>query len=197
MTPAVVVIDVQNDFCHPRGVFAGAGLVVDDLDGLVANINTLVARAREQDVPVVWVTMEWADDAEVGLLASRSPFLATAGLRAGTWGCEPVDGLDVRPADRFVRKTRFSSFHRTGLEATLTELGADTLVVAGVRTDFCVESTVRDAFFRDYRAVVVRDAVAGYFPDLHENSLRVMGTVFARIAGTASEALPLPVGGAG
>ena len=53
--------------------------------------------------------------------------------------------------------------------------------MAGVRTDFCVESTVRDAFFRDLEVVVARDAVAGYFPDLHENSLRVMGTVFARI----------------
>ncbi|MBO0851473.1 MAG: isochorismatase family protein, partial [Pseudonocardia sp.] len=50
-----------------------------------------------------------------------------------------------------------------------------------VRTDFCVESTVRDAFMRDFEVVLVRDAVAGYFPDLHENSLRAQGTVFADV----------------
>lgn len=192
--PAVVVIDMQNDYCHPHGVFAKAGLVLEDLGPLVANINNLVSLARGQGVPVVWVAMEWAEDCEVGILAQRSPFLRSAGLRARTWGSRIVDGLNVRPSDRLVRKTRFSAFYRTDLDRTLTGLGVDTLVLAGVRTDFCVESTVRDAFFRDYRVVVVRDAVAGYFADLHDNSLRVMGTVFAHIVNTATDALPLPAG---
>ncbi|KRV47858.1 hypothetical protein AQ490_05725 [Wenjunlia vitaminophila] len=178
---ALLVIDVQNDYCHPDGVFAAAGLRVADPDALVDRINALVAAARAHHRPVIWVDMEWPDDASVGLLAERSPFLRTRGLRRGTWGAQPLAGLDRRPEDHRVTKPRFSAFHRTDLAALLGELGVGTLVVAGVRTDFCVESTVRDAFFRDLRAVVAADAVAGYVEDLHRNSLRLMGTVFAEV----------------
>ncbi|WP_326836683.1 isochorismatase family cysteine hydrolase [Amycolatopsis rhabdoformis] len=178
---AVVVIDVQNDYCHPDGVFARAGLRVTDLDVLVERINALVAAARAGGHPVVWVRMEWDDDTQVGLLADRSPFLAAEGLRTGTWGAAPVDELDRRPEDVEVRKRRFSGFHRTRLDHVLAELDVGTIVVAGVRTDFCVESTVRDAFFRDLRVVVAEDAVAGYVEDLHRHSLRLMGTVFAEV----------------
>ena len=103
------------------------------------------------------------------------------GLRTGTWGAQPVDGLDVSSEDHVMTKKRFSSFHETELDQVLTDTGVDTLVVADVRTDFCVESTVRDAFFRDFDVVVARDAVAGFFPDLHDASLRVMDTVFASV----------------
>ncbi|ODU03728.1 MAG: hypothetical protein ABS81_13160 [Pseudonocardia sp. SCN 72-86] len=181
----LVVIDVQNDYCHADGVFAGAGLRVSDLDGLVSRINILVAAARAGGRPVVWVRMEWDDDTAVGLLAERSPFLATTGLRSGTWGAELVAGLDPIPGDTVLRKRRFSAFHDTTLDDVLAGLGATTIVVAGVRTDFCVESTVRDAFFRDLRVVVASDAVAGFVDDLHRNSLRLMGTVFADVAPTA------------
>lgn len=178
---AAVVIDVQNDYCHPEGVFARAGLKVDDLQGLVERVNTLVRAARAGGRPVVWVRMQWNDRADVGLLAERSPFLCEEGLRVGTWGARPVEGLDESPQDHVVTKKRFSSFHETDLDRVLTDLGVNRLAVAGVRTDFCVESTVRDAFFRDLEVVVAEDAVAGFFPDLHESSLRVMGTVFAHV----------------
>lgn len=178
---AVVVIDVQNDYCHPDGVFAKAGLTVTNLPELVERTNVLVQAARRAGRPVIWVRMEWADRADVGLLADRSPFLREEGLRTGTWGANPVDGLDVSPADAVVTKKRFSSFYGTDLDRVLAQAGVNALVVAGVRTDFCIESTVRDAFFRDLDVVIARDAVAGFFPDLHDASLRVMSTVFARV----------------
>lgn len=181
---ALVVVDVQNDYCHPAGVFADVGLTVDRLDGLIGEINSLVGAARAAGCPVIWVTMEWRADAEVGLLAERSPFLGSAGLRAGTWGAAIVDGLAALPDDHFVTKSRFSSFYRTDLDELLRELGVSTVVVAGVRTDFCIESTVRDAFFRDYRVVVARGAVAGYFDELHLASLKLMSTVFAQVVDT-------------
>jgi nicotinamidase-related amidase len=178
---ALLVIDMQNDYCHPGGVFAAAGLRVTGLDGLVRNVNTLAAAARSAGRPVIWVRMEWTDDADVGLLAERSPFLREQGLRRGTWGSELVSGLDRAPGDHEIVKPRFDAFHRTALDDLLRTLGVETLVVAGVRTDFCVESTVRAAFFRDLKAVVAREAVAGYVEDLHVNSLRLMGTVVADV----------------
>lgn len=180
--PALLVVDMQNDFVHPDGVFAAAGLRVDDADPLVEQINRLVATMRERRDPVVWIKMIWDETADGGLLFDRSPFLAAGGLRRGTWGAELVDGLDVRPEDRVVEKRRFSAFFDTDLESALADEGVDTVVACGVRTDFCVESTVRDAMFRDFAAIVPREAVAGYVPELHESSLRLMGTVFAWVA---------------
>lgn len=187
---AVLLVDMQNDFCHADGVFARAGLRLEGLGDLIARVNALAAAARDGGHLVVWTAMTWDDDEAVGRLAARSPFLAREGLRRGTWGAALLDGLEVDGGDRVLEKTRFSAFFDTGLEAMLRGEGIDTLVVAGVRTDFCVESTVRDALFRDFEAFVPADAVAGYVPDLHEHSLRLMGTVFARII-TAQEATEL------
>jgi ureidoacrylate peracid hydrolase len=178
---AVVVVDMQNDYCHPDGVFFRTGLRLAGFDTLVDNINALTASARGAGIPVVWVTMMWDNDEDLGLLRARSPFLATEGLRRGTWGAELVAGLAVGADDHRIEKKRFSAFFQSDLDRLLRSAGVDTLLVAGVRTDFCVESTVRDAFFRDYDVVVVRDAVAGYLPELHESSLRLMDTVFARV----------------
>ena len=188
--PAVVVVDMQNDYCHPDGVFARAGLELGDLDGLVARVNALVAGGRRAGAPVIWVKMAWDDDEAPGLLAQRSPFLAAEGLRRGTWGSALVDGLDVAAQDVVVEKTRFSAFFDTDLERRLLDSGVTTLVIAGVRTDFCVESTVRDAMFRDFEVVVPRDTVAGYVAELHQHSLQVMGTVFAWVV-SLDEALAL------
>lgn len=178
---AIVVVDMQNDYCHPDGVFFRAGLRLVGLDDLVDNVNALTAAARRARAPVVWVTMVWDDAEDLGLLRARSPFLAAEGLRRGTWGAELVSGLTVGADDHRVEKKRFSAFFESDLDRVLRADRVDTLVVAGVRTDFCVESTVRDAFFRDYDVVVVRDTVAGYLPELHQSSLRLMGTVFARV----------------
>lgn len=187
---AVVVIDMQNDYCHADGVFAGAGLVAQSMDETVDAVNGLVDRARNQGIPVVWVSMGWERDDDVGILAERSPFLRHEGLRVGTWGHQILDGLHVSSSeDAFVDKARFSAFYETVLADLLDGWGIGSIIVAGVRTDFCVESTVRDAFFRDYRVIVPRNSVAGYFPELHENSLRLMSTVFADVVDDTDAAL--------
>ncbi|MFI0404756.1 cysteine hydrolase family protein [Actinomadura sp. 3N508] len=188
---ALLLIDLQNDYCHPDGVFARAGLRVSGLDDLVAHVNALAAAARSAGRPVIWVRMEWDADADVGLLGERSPFLRTQGLRHGTWGADLLAGLDRRPGDHEIVKRRFDAFHGTGLDDLLRDLGARTLVVGGVRTDFCVESTVRAAFFRDLRAIVAREAVAGYVEDMHTASLRLMNTVFAEVVGVGDAAAAL------
>jgi ureidoacrylate peracid hydrolase len=183
---ALLLIDLQNDYCHPDGVFARAGFAVADLAALVAAVNDLLAGARAGGRPVVWTATVWNDREDVGRLAQRSPFLAEAGLRRGSWGAEMLAELDFRPEqDVVVEKRRFSAFHETSLQSTLHADGTDTLVVGGVRTDFCVESTVRDAFFRDHDVFVVGEAVAGYVPQLHEHSLQLMNTVFAQVVDVA------------
>ncbi len=77
-----------------------------------------------------------------------------------TWDAEIVDELAPEPGDRVVDKTRYSAFYDTDLEQQLRDLKTEALIVCGVTTNVCVESTVRDAFFRDIRVIVPSDATA-------------------------------------
>lgn len=179
---ALINIDLQNDYCHPDGVFAQkAGFPVASIPSIYPRINELASICRRRAIPVIWVKMRWTSDEEVGLLARKSPFLKEEGLRQGTWGAELVEALDIQPKDLVVEKQRFSAFYDTKLEQELKKREIRTLIFTGVRTDFCVESTVRDAFFRDYENIVVRDAVAGYVDELHQHSLQLMNTVFSDV----------------
>lgn len=179
---AFIIIDMQNDYCKPDGVFAEkARFPIESIPAIYPRINRLVEHCRKKSIPVVWVKMIWDNDEEVGLLAEKSLFLKGEGLRRGTWGAEIVKELQPETEDLVVEKKRFSAFYETDLHEQLQSRNIEQLIFAGVRTDFCVESSVREAFFRDYKVIVAEDCVAGYFIPLHENSLMVMNTVFAQV----------------
>ncbi len=127
---ALLIIDVQRD------VVANA----HDRDGVVANINTLLERARRTDTPVIWV--QHADD----------------GLVAGTEGWEYVDELQREEPEPLVHKHFGDSFEETELEALLAERRVGHLVVSGAQTDACIRSTLHGALVRGYDATLVTDA---------------------------------------
>src|SRR5690606_35610792 len=103
----------------------------------------------------------------------------------GTWGADLLDGLGRSDRDIVVTKKRPSGFFQTDLVLVLRGLGIDRIIVGGASTNWAVESTVRDAHSHDFEVIVVRDAVATPFEDLHEASLRSMATVFARVVDLA------------
>lgn len=182
---ALLLIDLQNDYCHPDGVFAQkAKFNVADIPSIYPNINRLIRACRTRNMPVIWVKMIWDSDEEVGILAEKSTFLKHEGLRRGTWGAEIVADLEYEPSDYVVEKKRFSAFYKTDLEGLLERLNIRQLIIGGVRSDFCVESTVRDAFFRDYKVILISDGTISYFPHFHEATLKVMNTVFAEVKNT-------------
>jgi nicotinamidase-related amidase len=127
---ALLVIDVQN------GVVDGS----HDRDRVVANIATLVARARAEDVPVVWV--QHADD----------------GLPRGSQAWEYVPELVRDASEPLVHKTYADAFEDTPLEAVLSEGRVGRLVVVGAQTDECVRATIHGAFVRGYDVTLVGDA---------------------------------------
>lgn len=128
---ALLVIDVQN------GVVAGA----PNRDGAIANINTLVDKARTEDVPVVWVQHSDDDD-----------------LKQGGEGWRYVPELVRRDSEPLVHKRYGDSFEDTELEAVLAERGVGRLVVTGAQTDACIRSTLHGAFVRGYDVTLVGDA---------------------------------------
>lgn len=128
---ALLVIDVQN------GVVAGS----PNRDGVIANINALVDRARAANVPVVWV--QHSDDGD---------------LKQGSDNWQYVPELVRQDSEPLVHKTYGDSFEATDLESVLAERGVGRLVVTGAQTDACVRSTLHGAFTRGYDTTLVADA---------------------------------------
>ncbi len=180
---ALLVIDMQNDFCHADGVMAQRGADVSGNRNIVPAIARLLDRARAAGVMVLHV------QANYGPLAGSPDWLfgdteASVALDIclpGSWGAQQIDGLAPRDDELVVVKNRYSAFLDTRLETLLRSNHIRTVVCVGTATMACVESTVRDAMMRDYRAVVPRDAVAarGHMKALHDASLDTMGAFFA------------------
>jgi ureidoacrylate peracid hydrolase len=181
---AFVVVDLQNDYCHPDGVYPRNELTCFSMGGVISATVSAVRRARECNIPVIYLRMLWRTDAhgypiDAGLIVEHSrPFLRNEGLRRGTWGAELI--RELPPADYEVEKTRYSGFYNTTLEPLLRGIGVETILLAGVITNMCVEATARDAFHRDLRVVVLRDCVSGFSRELHDASLKTM-SIFARV----------------
>jgi ureidoacrylate peracid hydrolase len=179
---AVLVVDMQNAFCHRRGSFAAAGA---DISGCVSAIDgcvRLTATARAAGVPLIFTKAEHSPDYSDWPLLNElelfAPLRAAGSCVAGSWDAELVEQLRVEPGERVFSKSRYSAFIGTELDCHLEELGVENLVVGGVGTIACVESTVREASQRGFRTFVVRDAVGDIDADAHAASLRVQGSLF-------------------
>lgn len=183
---ALLVIDMQNGFVHPE---SGMGKSVSGTKAqrkIVPEIKNLVRFARSLKLPVIWSKQEhFSDDVmrnrrTINAHSAKQGFLPC--LR-GTWESEFFEDLRevILPQDHVVEKHRASVFYNTNLETKLRMLGTRFLLVAGCNTEFCVESTVRDAYARDLEVLVVQDCVAGINPEFHKNSLTVMQSYFGEV----------------
>jgi nicotinamidase-related amidase len=187
---AVLVVDMQVDFASPDGVL-GAFIDMGVVKPALAAAEKLVADARAAGTPVVfvglWTTPETDSAAWNERLRRRggNPDVDAALCRAGQAG-SAFYGPQPAPGEAVVRKTRYSGFVGTDLDQRLRDMGVDTLVVAGLTTECCVDSTVRDAFDLDYHVFVAADACAAYEVDLHAASLKVMELNSAILTDTAA-----------
>lgn len=171
---ALVVVDMQNGFCHPEGSRPREGRRLTGVDVVMANISLAVTRAREAGVPVIFTRHVFRPGyADRGLQQARhAP--DGGGLVAGSWDAEIVDGLGFRDGDLVVDKVRLDAFQWTSLDPLLRGLGTAELVVCGAATNFCVDSTVRSAVMRDYQVTVLEDCCAGFTARLHAIGIEVM-----------------------
>lgn len=214
---AVLVVDVQNDFATPGGMFARAGIDISCIQAIVPNIRAIVDIAHERGLPVVFLKMAFQLDlSDSGYPASptwlkHAPFGVGAEVTApdgtpsrilirDTWNTDIVDELKPREDDIVVNKSRFSGFFNTELDAILKAHGIERLIVVGATTSVCVDATVRDAMFRDYHCFVVGDAVAEPIAldaprSNHDASLLTLELLFGHVGSTADvvAALGAPV----
>ena len=169
---ALLVIDMQNAFASPGGMLELAGLDVRPARAAVANARLVCEAARAAGIPVVYLTIGWpADQSTAGgpdspnprkelalRLMREHPQLRGKLLTFGTWDFEIVETLAPQPSDTVIVKSRYSGFHGTDLDSVLRSRGVRNLLIMGIASNVCVESTIRDAFFLEYWPVMVADA---------------------------------------
>lgn len=191
---AFIIIDMQNDECHPNGWYARNGYdigVPDDPRPTMARpigpLRRVIPTIRKYKIPIIWTRHHFRHPyVDGGVLAKVRRYEKDMSVfHTGSWGVEIDDRLKeyVRPdEDWFVDKRRLSGFFQTDLELILRSLAAEYLVVTGVNTWMCVESTVRDAMFRDFKVVVLGDCTGGHTHlDLQEPTLKVMQQGFGDV----------------
>ncbi len=187
---AVLVIDMQVDFASPDGAL-GSYVDMGLVQPAVAAAEALADAARAAGVPVVFVGLFTTPETDSSAWRERlrrrggDPDAESALCRVGQPGAD-FHGPRPAPGEMVIGKTRYSGFLGTDLDARLKALGVDTLVVAGLTTECCVDSTVRDAFDLDYHVFVAADACAAYETDLHVASLKMMALNSAILTDTSS-----------
>ena len=174
---AVIVVDMQNDFGAPGGMFHRADIDIAPIIAAVAPTANVLVAARGAGIPVIYLQMQHRPDLadmghadsphrqrharlSVGETATAPDGTPYRTLIAGEWGTQIIAGLAPQPGDVLVPKHRFSGFFETGLNTILQGLDAKFLIVTGCTTSICVESTIRDAMFRDYHCVLLEDCAA-------------------------------------
>src|SRR5262245_2271720 len=166
---------------------AQQGRNVAPLHAAARQCRALAQQARQHAVPVAWTRMVLRpDDADGGLITRLRPNLARIGaLRHGTTDIELSTEVHAEPEDAIIDKPRYSAVYATTLESHLRARAIERVIVAGVTTSMCVESTVRDLAQRDYEVVVVKEACGDFDAARHDASLAAMEFGFAKLAASA------------
>jgi nicotinamidase-related amidase len=182
---AVLVVDMQNAFIDPAGSLGRMGVPVARNTRPIPHVRRVLDAARAARVPIVHLRFVLRRDlADLGEIGRLYPPLRELGHCAeGSWDAQFYPGMEPAPGEYVVDKNRFSGFFGTSLDTLLRCLHVGTVVVTGVATNVCVESTVRDAFARDYRVVVPREATGSYTEEMEAASLAALGFTFASIVG--------------
>jgi ureidoacrylate peracid hydrolase len=172
---AVIIVDMQNDFGSKGGMFDQAGLDISGIQNVVDPTARTLATARRAGIKIIYLKMAYLPDLSdmgapdspnrvrhlavlgVGQLIKNPSGQASRILIRDTWGTDIVDDLKPEAADVVIYKNRFSGFYQTELDAVLKRAGIKHIIVTGCTTSVCVESTIRDAYFRDYHCVLLTD----------------------------------------
>jgi len=174
---AVIVVDMQNDFGSKGGMFDRAGIDISGIQKVVGPTAKVLASARKAGVKIVYLKMGYKPD--LSDLGAPNSVNRVRHLRLGvgkkvtapdgkesrilirdTWNTDIIPELTPQPGDDVIYKTRFSGFFETDLDARLRKLGVTHLVITGCTTSICVDSTVRDAMFRDYLSILLADCMS-------------------------------------
>ena len=201
---AVIVVDMQNDFCSKGGLFDRAGINISAVLKAVNPTRKVLGAARETGIKVVYLKMGFRPDLSdlgqtestnrvrhlhfgVGQTCTAPDGRQGRFLIRDTWNTDVIGELRPQPEDVVLYKHRFSGFYQTELDDILRRLGIKNLIFTGCTTSVCVDSTIRDAMFRDYRCVLLADCtgepIGGEFArSNHEASVLTIQTLLGWVS---------------
>ena len=180
---ALIVVDVQNDFVSPEGSAGKRGDDVGAAMAMIPNLTGLIDQARKVGLTIVYIRTthsDWTDTASWVYRTSQKSGLSTC--REGSWGAEFYDGIAPLPTERVVIKHRYSAFINTDLNTVLKARGIQSVLVCGVATNVCVETTARDGYMYDYYVTMIDDCSAAYDAKLHMSTLENIRRHFGLVA---------------
>jgi len=182
----LLVVDVQNDFCHEDGVCAQAGgYPVAMTHPAVDRVKALLGTARGSGLPVMHARLrvDWEKEDQNWLdrlLRLRQPNLCSP----GSFGEAPYAGAEELPGEPVIYKRRFSAFWGTGLADRLREQGIKRIIVCGVATNICVQASATDAFMDGFQIFFVSDASAAYSDEGHDAALTLIDLAYGDVVST-------------
>ena len=180
--PVLLVIDMQNGFCAHGGSYDKfGGYIGADITiyrKIIPNIKRIIDTCHELRIPVFY-TQQVREESGIDLLTRlhriipkrRLEYVKIPACVRGTWDADIIDELLPSKGDLVVVKRRDSAFQDTEFELWLRSIGADTIIYTGVDTCICVENSIREGFNRGYDVILIKDAVASSWPDLHKATL--------------------------
>jgi ureidoacrylate peracid hydrolase len=190
---ALIVVDMQNDFCHRNGFFGGGGynplgqgtrsVDMTMCEEMAPRLLRLIKAARKAGTKVYYVRSFFDDHYLPPMLRLRKRRIGRSGdvCPEGKWGSEQLEGFEPEPGDPVITKYVHSAFIGTNFRNVLENDRIKSLIITGVATEICVESTARDGCMMGFYIIVPRDCVASYLRDVHEQSLARFGAYWAWI----------------
>ena len=183
---AVMVIDMQNDFCSEGGFLDQLGVELGPIQAIVPTIRRLLESAREHGVTVLHAYYDGDPRFFLAPMLERlerkneaEPYCVP-----GTWGIEIVQDLKPEDGELVIGKHRYSAFFGTDLDMHLKANGIKTLILCGTATNNCVDGTGRDAFYNGYYVVLPSDASAAPTDELHRATLQTADHAYGVVAST-------------
>jgi ureidoacrylate peracid hydrolase len=175
---AVVVVDMQNEFCSPDGYVARQGWDIRPMQEMALRLKRFLTAARGF-VPIVHVRGQYEPAVMPPQMVERLHRLRIPPYcQPGSKGAEFYPGFEPRDGEIVITKRTFSGFAHTELEHVLRNGRVDTVIVAGTFTNVCVDSTVRDAYFRGFYPVIPEDLCAAPDAEAHRAALATLGHFF-------------------
>ena len=174
---ALLVIDPQNAFAHAKGTLGISGVNIEPAVKIIPTIKKLAKAFTKANVPVFWTKQEHTQidkRRERKKLPSHTSKRKKIAALAGTWDAEfleEISELAYSVPENVIRKHRFGAFYETRLNTMLELHGVEAVFVVGATTNACVETSIREAYLRDYDVIAIEDAIAGVRADW-ENSAK-------------------------
>lgn len=202
---AIIVVDMENDFGSDGGMFERAGIDISMIKKVIDPTAKVLETGRKAGIKVIYLKMGYQNDlSDLGseesvnrvrhltIMHVGDAIIAPDGSKSrilirDTWNTAIVPELKPQDGDIVLYKTRFSGFYQTSLDSLLKQLHIKNLIFTGCTTSICVESTVRDAMFRDYLPLVLEDCTAepigyNFARSNHEASLLTIQSLFGWVS---------------